>query len=70
MSHDNVYKKVELVGTSSEGIDQAINNAVERSSHSIRHMGWFEVKEVRGNILEGKVDHFQVTIEVGFRLEE
>ena len=67
---DNVYKKVELVGTSSETIEQAISNAVGRSSKSIRNMGWFEVKEIRGNIVEGKVDHFQVTMDVGFRLEE
>jgi flavin-binding protein dodecin len=67
---DNVYKKVELVGTSAEGLEQAISNALARASKSIRHMGWFEVKEIRGDIREGKVGHYQVTLEVGFRLDE
>jgi len=67
---DNVYKKVELVGTSAESVELAINNALERASSSIRHMGWFEVKEVRGHIVDGKVGHYQVTMSVGFRLED
>lgn len=66
---DHVYKKVELVGSSPDSIEQAIENALARASKSIRNMGWFEVKETRGHISDDKVGHYQVTIEVGFRLE-
>ena len=67
---DHVYKKVELVGSSSEGSDQAIQNALEKASQSLRHMDWFEVKEIRGHIVDGKVGHYQVTLMVGFRLDD
>ena len=67
---DNVYKKVELVGTSAESVEKAINNALERASKSIRHMGWFEVKEIRGQIQNNQVGHYQGTLEIGFRLDE
>jgi len=66
----NVYKKLELVGTSSEGVDDAIRRAVAKASETLRNLDWFEVKEIRGWIDEGEVQHYQVTILVGFRLED
>jgi flavin-binding protein dodecin len=66
----NVYKMTELVGTSSKGFDDAVKEAVERASKTIRHMGWFEVVDQRGLIKEGQVAEFQVTLKVGFKLED
>ncbi|MCG8426217.1 MAG: dodecin family protein [Chromatiales bacterium] len=68
MSH--TYKKVELVGSSTESSDKAIENALEKAAQSIRNMDWFEVQETRGHIVDGKVAHWQVVIKVGFRLED
>ena len=64
------YRLTEVVGTSPEGIDQAIRNGVARASQSLRHLDWFEVTDVRGYVRDGAVDHFQVTMKVGFRLED
>ena len=66
---NHVYKYVELVGSSPTGTDDAIRNAVETASRSLRHLDWFEVTETRGHIVDGKVAHFQVTLKVAFRLE-
>jgi dodecin len=66
----NVYKIAELVGTSSKGFDEAVKEAVERASKTIRHMGWFQIVEQRGLIKEGQVAEFQVTLKVGFKLED
>jgi flavin-binding protein dodecin len=66
---NNVYKKVELVGSSSEGIDEAIRNAIEKAALTLRHLDWFEVLETRGQVVDGKVAYFQVTLNVGFRLD-
>ena len=66
---NRVYKKVELVGTSQKGIEDAISNAVTTASATLKHLDWFEVVEVRGHIQDGKVDHYQVVIKVGFRIE-
>jgi flavin-binding protein dodecin len=66
---DHVYKLVEVVGSSREGIDAAIRNAIETASQTIRHIDWFEVAETRGHVIDGKVAHFQVTLKIGFRLE-
>ncbi|AVR88693.1 dodecin [Thauera aromatica] len=66
---DHVYKLVEIVGSSREGTDAAIRNAIETAAQSIRHIDWFEVVGTRGHIVDGKVAHFQVTLKVGFRLE-
>ncbi|MBS0544008.1 MAG: dodecin domain-containing protein [Proteobacteria bacterium] len=66
---DHVYKKVEIVGSSKIGIDDAIRNAVETAAQSIRHIDWFEVVDTRGHVIDGKVSHFQVTLKIGFRLE-
>jgi dodecin len=64
------YRLTEIVGTSPEGIDDAIRNGVARASQTIRHIDWFEVQQVRGYIRDGKVDHFQVSMKIGFRLED
>ena len=67
---DHVYKKIEIVGSSSVSSDDAVRNALERASKSLTHMDWFEVTETRGHIVDGKVGHWQVTLKVGFRLED
>jgi flavin-binding protein dodecin len=66
---DNIYKKIELVGSSPNGIEDAVNNAIDRAAKTIRNMGWFEVAEVRGHIVDNKVAHWQVTVKVGFTLD-
>ena len=66
---NHVYKFVELVGTSTVGTDDAIRNAVETASKTIRHLDWFQVVETRGHIADGKIAHFQVTLKLAFRLE-
>jgi flavin-binding protein dodecin len=67
---DNVYRKTEIVGSSTTGIDDAINTAIARASTTLHGLDWFEVTEIRGHIEEGAVAHFQVTLKVGFRLDE
>lgn len=67
---DHVYKVVELVGSSPDSSDQAIRNALERATKTLRRLDWFEVVETRGHIENGKVGHFQVKLKVGFRLED
>jgi dodecin len=66
----SVYKKIELVGSSREGVDDAIRRAVAKAGQTLRNLDWFEVKEIRGWIDEGEVQHFQVTLQVGFRLDD
>lgn len=66
---DHVYKSVEITGTSSGSVDDAINRAISKASESLRNLDWFEVVSVRGHIADGKVAHTQVTLKVGFRLE-
>ena len=67
---NRTYRVTEIVGTSPDGIDEAIRNAVRRASATLRHLDWFEVTQVRGQIKDGKIEHFQVGVKVGFRLEE
>jgi flavin-binding protein dodecin len=67
---DHTYRVTDIVGTSPEGVEQAVRNGVRRASQTIRHLDWFEVTEVRGQISDGEVAHFQVGIKVGFRLED
>jgi hypothetical protein len=67
---NRVYKKVELVGTSLTGIEDAISNAVTKASKTLDNIDWFEVMETRGHVEDGKVAHYQVVIKVGFRLED
>lgn len=64
------YRLTEIVGTSPEGIDEAIRNGVNRAAKTIRHIDWFEVEQVRGYVRDGQVDHFQVSMKIGFRLED
>jgi flavin-binding protein dodecin len=66
---DHVYKKIELVGSSPEGIEEAIKNALARAEKTVRNMRWFEVTETRGHIENGKIGHWQVTLKVGFTLD-
>ncbi len=67
---DHIYKKIELVGSSEKGIEQAVENAVAKASASVRQMRWLEVTEIRGHLEEGKVAHWQVGVKIGFTLDE
>ncbi len=67
---EHVYKVVELVGSSEDSVTKAIDRAISKAALSIRHLGWFEVVQVRGHIEDGKVAQYQVTIKAGFRLED
>ncbi|GHK04933.1 dodecin [Streptomyces sp. NPDC003753] len=66
---DHIYRVTEIVGSSPEGIDQAIRNGIERASQTLRNLDWFEVTQVRGRIEDGRIEHYQVGLKVGFRLE-
>ena len=67
---EHVYKVVELVGSSEESVTKAIDRAISKAALSVRHLGWFEVVQVRGHIEDGMVAQYQVTIKAGFRLED
>jgi len=67
---DPVFKKSEVVGTSEESFAEATKNAVAKASKTLRNVSWFEVAEMRGSIEKGKVKQFQVTLKIGFRLED
>lgn len=67
---DHVYKIIELTGSSTSSIDDAIERAVEKASETIRHLRWFEVTDTRGLIEDGKVKYYQVTVKVGFTMED
>jgi len=67
---EHTYKVVEITGSSTEGIDQAIRNAIEKASETINNLDWFEVLETRGNIKDNSIAYWQVTIKIGFRLED
>lgn len=66
---DHVYKKLELVGSSRESIEDAVQNAIARAGKTIRGMRWFEVTETRGHLVENRIDHWQVTVKIGFTLD-
>ncbi|MDP3742732.1 MAG: dodecin family protein [Methylotenera sp.] len=66
----HTYKLIELVGTSTVGSDDAISNAIAKAALTVKHMDWFEVVETRGHIVNGQIAHYQVTIKVGFRIED
>ena len=66
---DPIYKLIELTGTSTTSIEDAVNKAIKRSNKTIKKLCWFQVIETRGNIVKGKVEHWQVTIKVGFAVE-
>jgi len=65
-----VYKKIEIIGTSKNSIEEAIKEAVKRASQTIRNLKWFEIKEIRGAIEDSDVSEFQVVLQVAFRLED
>lgn len=67
---DHVYKQIRLTGSSTESSDDAVRRAIAKASASLKHLRWFEVIETRGHISDGRVHHWQVTIEVGFTLED
>jgi len=67
---ERVYKVTEIVGSSTVGVDDAIRGAIERASKTLRNLDWFEVTEVRGHLENGTIGHFQVTMKVGFRMDE
>jgi dodecin len=67
---NHVYKITELTGSSPKSIEDAVTNAVARASKTLRNLRWFEVTETRGHIEKGKVDHWQVTVKIGFTLED
>ena len=67
---NRTYRITEIVGTSDRGIDDAIRNGVASASEAVHRLNWFEVVEVRGHIHEGQVSHFQVTMKVGYRIDE
>ena len=67
--NDHVYRVTEIVGSSSDGIDQAIRSALERAQHTLRNVDWFEVTEIRGGLQGGLNPTLQVTMKVGFRLD-
>lgn len=67
---DHVYKKVEVVGSSKESLENAIENAVNRASRTLNNLRWFEVGEIRGHIDNGKVEHWQVGVKIGFTLDD
>src|SRR4051794_23242003 len=68
-SEGHTYRVIELVGTSENSVEEAINCAIERAHQTIRHLRWFEVARTSGHIKDGKVSHFQVTLKVGFTME-
>jgi dodecin len=67
---DHVYKSIELVGSSSRGMEDAVQKAVAKAAETVRNLRWFEVLDTRGHIENGKVVHWQVTLKIGFTLEE
>lgn len=67
---EHTYKLIELVGSSPISTDDAISNAIAKASLTVKHISWFELVETRGHIVDGKIDHYQVTIKVGFRIED
>jgi dodecin len=66
---EHTYKKIEITGSSAEGSDQAIRNAIAKAASTVKYMDWFEVVESRGEIKDGQIAHWQVTVKIGFRLE-
>ncbi len=67
---EHVYKTIELVGSSTKGVEEAVRGAVAKAADTVRNLRWFEVTETRGHIEDGKVAHWQVTLKIGFTLED
>ncbi|MDZ4405574.1 dodecin [Prosthecobacter sp.] len=67
---DHVYKLLELTGTSATSIEDAVEKAIKRAHKTVKNLSWFQVIETRGNIVKGKVQHWQVTLKIGFAVED
>jgi flavin-binding protein dodecin len=67
---DHTYRVTEIVGTSPDSVDDAVRNGIARAAQTLRNLDWFETTEIRGHIADGQIQHFQVTMKVGFRLED
>lgn len=67
---NRTYRITEIVGTSPDGVTEAIENGIKRAGKTLRHLDWFEVQGIRGQIVDTDVSHFQVTLKLGFRLED
>ena len=67
---NRTYRVTEIVGTSPDGITEAVENGIGRASQTLRHLDWFEVTDIRGQIADSDVSHYQVTMKLGFRLED
>jgi dodecin len=67
---DAIYRIIELTGTSTEGVTEAMNNGVARASQTLRNLDWIEVAGIRGHIADGRIAHFQVSMKVGFRMDD
>ncbi len=67
---NHVYRVTEIVGSSADGIDDAIRTGIARANKTLRNLDWFEVSEIRGHLEDGAIGHFQVTMKVGFRLSD
>ena len=70
MQTEHVYKIVELVGSSKESVEDAIENALTRAGETLHNLDWFEVRETRGRVVDGRVGWYQVTLGIGFRVED
>jgi flavin-binding protein dodecin len=70
MAEQHIYRVIELVGSSEKSIEDAVSSAIARANQTIRHLRWFEVVQTRGHVENGKVAHYQVTLKVGFTMEE
>lgn len=67
---NRTYRVTEIVGTSTESVDEAVRNGINRAAQTLRHLDWFEVTEIRGHIEEGRIEHVQVGLKIGFRLDD
>ncbi|MFD5396043.1 dodecin [Streptomyces sp. NPDC127097] len=67
---DRTYRVTEIVGTSQQSMDAAVRNGIKRAADTLRNLDWFEITQVRGHIVNGEIDHYQVGLKVGFRLED
>lgn len=65
----HVYKKIEITGSSTVSVEDAVKNAIDAASKSLTNLEWFEVTETRGHLQDGKIGHWQVTLKIGFRVE-
>ena len=70
MTQDNVYRMIELAGSSETSVEDAIQTAITKANEDLRHIRWFQISEIRGHVEDGKVAHYQVTMKVGFTLED